>query len=128
MNYITQKTERNRRFTRACREAMARERLSKINEEVLAKVLNSPVERGFFVSVDHLIVMDRRRREGKLPAMGGDTLSMWNEIFATFDAYLHSHPKGTRTDAAIHTVARGKASRFYITPANARRILDSQNL
>ncbi len=123
MNYITLKTERNRRFTRAVREKLASERLHRASEAVLAEVLNSPVERGFFISVDHLIVMERRRREGTLPRMGVETARMWEEIFATFDGIMRSEPGITRTDAAAKVVSSGRASRFFISPQNARRIL-----
>lgn len=102
---------------------MARARLKRATGDLLSEVLDSPVEHGFFVSVDHLLVMERRRREGKLPAMSRDTREMWSEIFAAFDAYRQARPEATLTDAAIHVVARGRASRFYISRRNARKIL-----
>lgn len=107
---------------------MARERLKRASSGVIDRVLNSPVERGYFVSVDHLLVMDRLRREGKLRPMGNDTRLMWAEIFNAFDSFLAANPGATRTDAAIEVVARGKASKFYITPRNARKILIADNL
>lgn len=128
MNYITQKQERNRRFTRAVRSELERRRLRRATAAVVDSVLNSPVERGFFVSVDHVLVMDRLRREGKLQPMGSDTRSMWAEIFAAFDAYLTANPSATRTDAAIQVVARGRASRFYLSRRNATKILTDNNL
>ncbi len=123
MKYICMKKERNLRFTKAVREEMARRRLTRATESVVRKVINSPVERGYFVSVDHLLVMDRRRRLGKLPNMSSDNRAMWTEIFNAFDSYMMENPEATRTRAAIHVVSRGRASRFYISEENANTIL-----
>ncbi len=110
-------------MTKAVREEMARRRLTRATESVVRKVINSPVERGYFVSVDHLLVMDRRRRLGKLPNMSNDNRAMWTEIFNAFDSYMMENPETTRTRAAIHVVSRGRASRFYISEENANTIL-----
>lgn len=123
MKYICMKKERNLRFTKAVREEMARQRLCRATESVIRKVINSPVERGYFISVDHLLVMDRRRRLNKLPKMSDDNQAMWNEIFSAFDCYRTDNPGATRTEAAIHVVSRGRASRFYISEENANNIL-----
>ncbi len=123
MNYITQTHERNRRFTQQVRREMDRQRLRRATDAVINRVIHSPVEKGYFISVDHLIVMDRRRREGKLPKMAEITSEMWREIFATFDSYLAELPQATRTDAAIHVVARGRASRFFISRTLAKSLL-----
>lgn len=123
MNYITQTKERNRRFTEAVRREMDRQRLRRATDAVINRVIHSPVERGYFISVDHLIVMDRRRREGKLPEMAAMTAQMWREIFAAFDSYLARNPRSTRTDAAIHVISRGRAPRFFITGNLAKSIL-----
>ncbi|MDE6513944.1 MAG: hypothetical protein K2L05_07165 [Muribaculaceae bacterium] len=123
MNYITQTHERNRRFTQAVRREMDRQRLQRATEAVINRVIHSPVEKGYFISVDHLIVMDRRRREGKLPKMADMTAEMWREIFAAFDSYMARNPQSTRTEAAIHVISRGRASRFFITRTLAKNIL-----
>lgn len=123
MDYVTLTHERNRRLTTAVRDRMARERLKQVTDKVIRRVLDEPVERGFFVSVDHILVMDRRRREGKLPELTPMIAEMWVEIFSLFDSFLASHPGETRTNAAIHVVSRGRASRFYISPANALKIV-----
>lgn len=123
MQYITLKNERNRRLSDAVRKKLAQLRLERVSDRIIREVLNEPVERGFFVSVDHIIVMERRRREGTLPRMTADTATMWDEIFRTFDDYLTLHPSGTLTDAAIHVASRGRASRFFINPGTAKRIL-----
>lgn len=123
MKYICTKKERNFRFTKAVREEMARQRLSRVTSDVIRRVIHSPVEKGFFISVDHLLVMDRRRRLDKLPRMSPDNRAMWTEIFKAFDCYRSENPGATRTEAAIHVVSRGRASRFYITEENANTIL-----
>ncbi len=128
MSYVTLTKERNRRLTAAVRRRMAESRLERATEAVLDSVLDSPVDRGFFVSVDHIIVMERLRREGKLPRMSADTGRMWGEIFNIFDDFRSNRPGATLTDAAVHVVARGRASRFFITRANARNILRSNNI
>ena len=117
------KNERNFRFTKAVREEMARQRLSRATDAVIRKVINSPVERGYFISVDHLLVMDRRRRLDKLPKMSDDNRAMWTEIFSAFDSYRLENPDATRTQAAIHVVSRARASRFFITEKQANTIL-----
>ncbi len=123
MKYICMKKERNLRFTKAVREEMARQRLNRATEAVIRKVINSPVERGYFVSVDHLLVMDRRRRLDKLPKMSDDNKAMWAEIFNAFDSYRSEHPGATRTRAAIHVVSRARASRFFISENQANTII-----
>lgn len=123
MQYITLKHERDRRLTDAVRKKLAELRLERASDRIIRQVLNEPVERGFFVSVDHIIVMERRRREGTLPRMTASTAMMWDEIFRTFDDYLTLHPSETRTNAAIHVVSRGRASRFFISHGSAKRIL-----
>lgn len=123
MNYVTQTHERNRRFTQAVRQEMDRQRLRRATDAVINRVINSPVDRGYFISVDHLIVMDRRRREGKLPRMAEMTAGMWREIFAAFDSVLEQNPGFTRTDAAIQVISRGRASRFFISRTLAKSIL-----
>lgn len=123
MTNITLTNERNRRFTKAVRDEMSRLRLKRATDSVINSVINSPVEKGFFISVDHLIVMDRRRRLCKLPKMSEENAGMWREIFEIFDRYLVSHPGATRTAAAIHVVSRGRASRFYISKTTANRLL-----
>lgn len=123
MKYICTKKERNFRFTKAVREEMARQRLSRVTSDVIRRVIHSPVEKGFFISVDHLLVMDRRRRLDKLPRMSSGNRAMWTEIFNAFDCYRTENPGATRTEAAIHVVSRGRASRFYITEENANTIL-----
>ncbi|MCM1309887.1 MAG: hypothetical protein NC301_02535 [Bacteroides sp.] len=123
MEYITMIRERNRRFTAALRKKMAQERLEKATNAVINQVLNEPVERGFFVSVDHIIVMDRLRREGKMPPLKEIKRQMWEEIFSIFDQFLQRNPEETLTEAAIHVVSRGRASRFYITGATAQKII-----
>lgn len=128
MNYITLRNERNRRLTAAVRMKMSQQRLQRVTDELLGDVLNSPVERGFFVSVDHIIVMERRRREGTLPPMSDNNRRMWGEIFDEFDRFLTARPGETRTNAAIHVASQGRASRFYITRKNAVRILRENNL
>lgn len=117
------KKERNRRFTEAVRKKMAQQRLERVTSQIVEEVLNEPVERGFFVSVDHIIVMDRLRREGKMPPLKGVKRQMWEEIFSIFDDFMERNPKQTLTGAAIHVVSRGRASRFYITGATAHKIL-----
>lgn len=128
MRYITLTQERNRRLTDAVRKEMARERLQRVTRRLICGVLSRPVDRGFFVSVDHIIVMDRRRRENKLPEMSTDKAEMWAEIFRIFDDYLSSHPQDTRTQAAIHVASRGQASRFFISPALAKTIIKNASL
>lgn len=126
--YLLQKNERNRRLTKAVREHMAKERLNRVTTKMVQHVLDAPVNRGFFVSVDHLLVMERRRREGKLPVMTDTTAGMWNEIFDAFDDVRRKHRKISRTDAAAEVIARGQASRFFITLKNACHILRNQNI
>lgn len=128
MNYVTLTRERNRRLTAAVRHRMAESRLERATEALLDSVLDSPVDRGFFVSVDHIIVMERLRREGKLPRMTETTQKMWGEIFTIFDDFRNNRPGSSLTDAAVHVVARGRASRFFITRANARSILRNNNI
>lgn len=128
MQYITLTQERNRRLTAAVRQKMSQERLQRVTRKVISQVLEQPVERGFFVSVDHIIVMDRRRREGKLPEMSESRTEMWTEIFSVFDRYLAQNPESTRTDAAIHVASQGRASRFYISPAIAHKIIKTSSL
>ena len=124
MTNITQTKERNRRFTKAVRDEMSRLRLRRATDSVINSVIHSPVEKGFFISVDHLIVMDRRRRLCKLPKMSADNAAMWREIFELFDRYMVCHPGATRTAAAVHVVAHGRASRFYISTKTANRLLN----
>lgn len=109
------KKERNSRFTRAVRQEMERQRLTRVTSAVVNKVMTSPVERGFFVSVDHVIDMERRRRNGTLPKMSDLNRRMWNEIFATMDSYFEYHPEATYVDAAVWVVSRGRASRFFFS-------------
>lgn len=123
MKHLTLTRERNRRLTEALRKKMAEERLHKVTEAVIQEVLHTPVERGFFVSVDHIIVMERRRREGTLPKMSELHGKMWTEIFAIFDNYREARPESTLTEAAIHVASRTRASRFYVSNATAKRIL-----
>lgn len=123
MKNVTLTNERNRRFTKAVRDEMSRLRLQRATDSVINSVMNSPVEKGFFISVDHLIVMDRRRRLRKLPKMSETNAGMWREIFEIFDRYLAENPGATRTAAAIHVVSRGRASRFYISSKIANSLL-----
>lgn len=105
---------RNRRFINAYRRE-AEKRLEKCVSRLVDRVMAQPVERGFFVSADYVMVMDRRRREGKLPRMSEENARMWREIFGMIDAYLSEHPGAKRTEAVCHLLARGRASRFYIS-------------
>lgn len=118
MKHVTLTEMRNHRFRRAYHRAR-RETNEKCISRLVDHVMAQPVERGFFVSADHAIVMDRRRREGTLPLMSAERAAMWREIFAQMDEYLAAHPGGARTDAAAHVIAHGKASKFYINRAVA---------
>lgn len=128
MEYITLTRQRNQRLTRAFREAMARKRLDESVSSVLSRVVNSPVERGYFVGVDHVIVMDRRRREGKLPRMTEKTALMWREIFSHMDAYRAANPRATIVDSACAVVGTATASRFFLTEKTAKSIIKREQL
>lgn len=120
---------RNRRFTARFRKALAEERLREATDKLLERVMSAPVERGFYVSVDHVVVMDRRRREGTLPRMSEMRREMWEAIFAALDAMLAENPAMTRVDAAAEVVATATAPRFYISRRVAQRLVDqSKNL
>lgn len=109
---------RNHRFRnelQRARQEMNERCISRLVDHVMAQ----PVERGFYVSADHVIVMDRRRREGTLPRMTAERAAMWSEIFAQMDEYLSANPRATRTEAATQVIAYGRASRFYINRAVA---------
>lgn len=124
MNYITETDLRNRRLTQAFRRAAAADRLQRSVDALLDEVINGPVERGFFVSVDHVLVMDRRRRSRRgMPRPGRGKGEMWAELFRQFDAYLASHPGATRTEAACEVVGRGRAPRFFISRQTAKSII-----
>lgn len=124
MNYVTQTALRNHRFRRAYLRERG-QRLGECVERLVERVLGSPVKRGFFVSVDHAIVMDRRRREGKLPQMSKMRRLMWDEIFAALDEYRRLHPRATITDAACAVISSATASRFYISRSEAIRLAES---
>lgn len=114
MKNVTLTTMRNHRFRQAYRRA-AEQRNEKCISRLVDHVMAQPVAKGFFVSADHVIVMERRRREGTLPRMTAERSAMWQEIFEQLDAYKASHPEATHTAAAIYVAAHGRASRFYIS-------------
>lgn len=124
MHYITQKEMRNHCFRRAFRQARE-QRLDECVGRIVDRVLNTPVKRGFFVSVDHMLIMERKRRQGKLPTMGALRRQMWDEIFAAIDDYRRRHPRATITDAACSVASSATASRFFIAPSYARKLATS---
>lgn len=113
MTYVTQTAMRNHRFRQAYRRARE-ERHHACVSQLVDHVLALPVKQGFFVSVDHVLVMHRRRTEGKLPKMGALRLQMWEEIFSAMDSYRISHPGASLTEAACEVVSKATASRFFI--------------
>lgn len=122
MKYVTTTNQRNRRFAKAYRDA-AVSRPGRSVESLLDEVISKPVPRGFFVSVDHVIVMDRLRREGKLPKMSAERTDMWTELFRQFDEYLAIHAGATRVEAACAVISGGTAPRFYIRRSVARSLI-----
>lgn len=127
MKYVTQTAMRNHSFRRAYRKAR-NERIRESVSRLVDDVLTSPVERGFFVSADHVLVMNRRRREGKLPKMTDLTATMWHEIFTALDDYMSQNPGCYITEAVCHVLANGKASRYFMSRNVAIRLaLDSYN-
>lgn len=125
MDYVTQTQMRNHCFRRAFMRAR-QEKLEANVSQLIDQVLSSPVDRGFFVSVDHVIVMNRLRHEGKLPQMSAMRQQMWHEIFTAIDAYRLNNPKATITEASCNVIACGKASRFYISRRVAMDIIKNK--
>ncbi len=121
MKYVTQTAMRNHSFRRAYIKASSG-RLRESVGRLVDDVLTSPVERGFFVSADHVLVMNRRRREGKLPRMRGLTARMWDEIFTAIDGYMDLNPGCYITEAVCHVLATGRASRYFMSRNVAMRI------
>lgn len=117
------KAQRNQRLRREVRRAMGRLGLSA--DEVLDLVLNRPLARGFYLGVDSVIVMDRRRRAGKaLPVKGGLRAAMWADLFEQIDRLLGENPKLTRLDAVCRIIATGTSRNgFCISRSNAKKIL-----
>lgn len=111
---------RNRRLRWECREAMERRGASR-PADVIDEVLNSPVPKGFFVSVDHAVEMDRRHRAGTLPELVTSKKKMWEEIFRATDV-IQKKRKCTRLDAICYVIANSTASRFYLGRDEALRI------
>lgn len=124
MNYITTTRQRNHRFTEAFRKAAAAGGPGRPAGALLDEVLNTPVERGFFVGVDHVVVMDRLRREGKLPRMSAERTELWTELFRQFDALRAARPGMSRTAAACAVVSGGTAPRFYIRRSVALSLIN----
>lgn len=114
---------RNHRFMQAYRRAMNLQ-LESNARRLLNRVINQPVKQGFFVSADHLLVMNRRRRAGTLPKnMSEENKAMWNEIFKALDDTLSTYPNMSLTEAACRVVANATASRFYISPKVAENLI-----
>ena len=121
--YVTLTAMRNHRFREAYRRAAAG-RLEADIRRIVDKVLKEPVKQGFFVSADHLLVMDRRRRAGTLPKnMSAENRRMWDEIFSVFDDFCAKHPEVSLTEAACRVVSGATASRFYISPKVALELV-----
>lgn len=120
MKNITLTTMRNRRLRRECREAMERRGASR-PADVIDSVIESPVARGFFFSVDHALEMDRRHRAGTLPQMVTGKRLMWEEFFRAVDTYQRKK-RCTRLDAVCYAVSHATCSRFYLSRDEALRI------
>ena len=124
-SYITLTAMRNHRFRIAYRRA-AKERMEANARCLVDRVLNAPVKQGIFVSADHLLVMNRRRRAGTLPKnMSEENRRMWDEIFSIFDDFCAKNPGVSLTEAACRVVSGATASRFYISPKVAMSLVES---
>lgn len=124
--YITLTAMRNHRFKNAYRRA-AKERLEANVSRLVDRVLKEPVKQGFFVSADHLLVMNRRRKAGTLPKnMSDENRRMWDEIFSVLDDLCAKHPGMTLTEAACRVVSGATASRFYISPKVAMDLVKNE--
>ena len=123
MKNTTLKEQRNRRLRWEVKRAMERGGLPAAR--ALERVLNRPLPRGFYLGVDSVIVMDRRRRAGKAsPAKGSLRAAMWADLFEQIDRLLGENPRMSRVDAVCRVIATGTSRHgFCISRANARNIL-----
>lgn len=71
-----------------------------------------------------MVVMDRLRREGKLPRMSAERTELWTELFRQFDALRAARPGMSRTAAACAVVSGGTAPRFYIRRSVALSLIN----
>lgn len=123
MTNITFTSMRNRRLRQDCREAMER-RGTDSADDVIDEVLTSPVPKGFFVSVDHALEVDRKYRNGTLPPFATDKGQMWEEFITAVNTYQRKK-KCTRQKAVIYVVAQGTASRYFLTRKTALSIINN---
>ncbi len=117
------KTQRNQRLRREVSRAMARGGLTPA--EALEQVLNRPLARGFYLGADSVIVMDRRRRNAKVPpAKGGLRAAMWADLFEQLDRLLAENPRLSRVEAVCRLIATATSRNgFCISMSNAKSIL-----
>lgn len=125
MKNYTMTKERNRRL----RQEVAREMRSsgcKDARVALARVLRRPLERGFYLGVETVLVMDRRRRSGALPVRGKRRAAMWADLFGQVDCLMASDPGLTRVDAVCKVLATGTSRMgFMLGPERGLRVLGS---
>lgn len=121
MKNITFTTMRNRALRRACREAM-KETGASSPAEVIDRVIHEPVPRGFFVSVDHAIEMDRKHRAGTLPKLAKGKDAMWEEVFRAVERVQRRHPQMNRCDVVCQVISKATCSRFYLSRREALKI------
>lgn len=74
------------------------------------EVIRRPLKRGFYVEADSAIVIDRRRRAGKLVCKGSKRSQMWADFFSQVDALLARNPGMSRVGAICRVIASGTSN------------------
>lgn len=90
----------------------------------VAAVLTRPVAQGYYVGMDHALAMLRAMRSGGglPPGMSPLRRLMWQEIEAKVTERQRLTGCNT-TDATAHVLGGATASRFFLSPATAMRIV-----
>lgn len=92
------------------------------SREALKRVMEAPVADGYFVGVDHAVIMVRRQRKQGLPkGLKPEKQKMWEEISAKVGRRIAD--TGCDLTAAVsHVLSSATASGYFIAPATARKL------
>lgn len=104
------------------RHEYEREMRARGNEDpraVLEEVLRRPLERGFYVGADTVLVMDRRRRSGRFSRRGKLRAAMWADLLGQVDELLAREVGLTRVDAVCRVLATGTSNHGFCLGAES---------
>lgn len=124
MKNVTLTHKRNAALARAVNRKLVENPLMGVRTAVRLAVME-PVARGYFVSVDHVVNVDRARRAGKPLKMSASRSRMYDELLAAVDEY-QGREGGTRLDAICHVLSHEPASRFFIDADYALKLFRRQ--